>query len=54
MIPYLLTRPEARFTVAHGVRPVGDVVGHLVQATVREFDQQSVVPPFAVKETQTP
>ncbi len=45
-----LSRPEARFTIAHGVRPVGGVIGRIVQAAIRELDQQTVAPPFAVKE----
>ena len=45
-----LSRPEARFTVAHVVRPVDGVIGRMVQVTIRELDQQTVAPPFAVKE----
>src|SRR5215211_8759804 len=48
--PHLLSRPETSFAVAHGVRPVGDVVGHLVRLRFRELDEQAVVSPFAVKE----
>src|SRR5215212_2008645 len=50
----LLSRPEARFPITHGVRPVGGVAGYLVQAGLRELDQQTVTSPFTVKEAQTP
>ena len=51
MIIYLSPRPEARFTVAYGIRPVGNMVGRLVQVTICELNQQAVAPPFAVEET---
>ena len=50
---HLLPRPKARFTVAHAVRPVGDVIGRIVQVTIRELDQQSVAPPSAIEKPQT-